>query len=177
MIPKNMIKHKHTHQKRTKRIKVLTVFLIIIMTFFILSACAKNSPSKSTVDGISDDVYEQIVQHYFARKTEVEMITGDDEELKEGTWIKEHELYEEAVEYAEDRENMQPRHVFPNTLLLDYSKNPDQYSKTESTYIEKLLDFTRAAQTLKMEEYEKIQQELVEELDIKESYNMFVETD
>lgn len=81
-----------------------------------------------SVDGVSDEVYKELVQFYFFTVTMmddfVDSSNADDAKL-DTTWIVEHELYKEAEAYAKSNEDVvHPQEVFPNPLLFTYSKRP-----------------------------------------------------
>ncbi len=154
--------------------KVFAICMIGFMTMFVCVACAKDTPTKSPIDGMSDDVYEQIVQHYFRVKTEYEILNGEIESqaAKDPDWMKSHELYDDVEKYAKENE-LHPQNVFPNPIHIEYKENPEQFSETEQKYIEKLLAYWEAFNHLDFDEYERLQAALKEELEIKDSYNMF----
>lgn len=148
--------------------------MISFITMFICVACAKDTPDKSPIDDMSDEVYEQIVQHYFFAKTQLEMLMGElgDDIKKDMSWITEHELYEETEKYAKEND-VYHLSAFPNTLHIEYREDPSQFTETEQTYIEKMFDFMNATSRADMESFERLKEEIKEELEIKDSYNMF----
>lgn len=154
--------------------QAFAISIIGFITMVMCVACASDSPDKSPIDDMSDEVYEQIVQHYFFAKTQLEMLLGElgDDIKMDSDWITEHELFEDAQQYAE-KDNLHPVSVFPNPLPVEYIEDPSQYTETEQTYIEKLLDFMDASSRAEMEEFERLKKELKDELEIKDSYNIF----
>jgi len=160
-------------KKPSNRIKILIPLIIILATlavFFYIKM--GDTPKKSKVDGVSDEVYEQLVQFYFYTIKYMELI--EDGNL-DSEWMKDNEdLYEQAEKYAENHEDVTSlHHVFPNPLYQEYSINPDAYSEKEKEYIERMSEFTRAFQRIDVEEYEVLKKEVKEELHIKDSYNPF----
>lgn len=168
----------HIQQKRVKILKSFTICFIIMMLGLVCIACAKDSPDKSTVDGVSDEVYEQLVQQYFTAKLSYKIITGEvgGKYKEDSSWVTDHELYDEAEEYA-DAHDIHPFDAFPNPLFTEYRSNPDQFTEEEQVYIEKVNEFYEASSRVDPEEYDRLQEELVDELDIKDSYNIFDETE
>lgn len=114
------------------------------MIMLLFSACSNDTYHKSKVEGISDEVYEQLVQFYFYTVTIMEVVT--DKNVREGksdkSWIKEHELYEEAEKYAEENDTYDMQ-VFPNSVILEYLTKPETFSEIEQKYLEKMLRFMK----------------------------------
>jgi hypothetical protein len=163
---------KHVRKQRSNRMKIFLPLIIIAVLAIILYVKLNDSPKKSTVDGVSDEVYEQLVQFYFFTTTFMDFYLED--ELSETEeWMEGHELYEQAEEYAKDHDVPHVMSVYPNPLFEKYRKNPDNYSETEQEYIEKMIAYLRTFQRLDMEEHEVLKKELKEELQIKDSYNPF----
>lgn len=149
-------------------------FSAIFILMFVLTACTEDTAEKSNVDGVSDDVYEQLVQHYFNAQLTMDLITGEtsDELKKDENLYKDHELYAAAEKYA--RENgTHPMNIFPNPLIAEYKKDPDQFNETEQAYIEKMNDFITAINRVEHEKYERLKERLKEDLKIKDAYNIF----
>src|SRR5690625_1636188 len=96
---------KHVRKQRSNRMKIFLPLIIIAVLAIILYVKLNDSPKKSTVDGVSDEVYEQLVQFYFFTTTFMDFYLED--ELSETEeWMEGHELYEQAEEYAkEDRKS------------------------------------------------------------------------
>lgn len=90
------------------------------------------------------------------------------------SWMYEHELYEEAEQYAEEHD-VHASEVFPNPLVLEYDRNPEAFSEEEQKYIDKMLAFIEAFQRMDPDAYEQLKEELKEELHIKDSFNPFEE--
>lgn len=86
------------------------------------------------VDGMSDEVHEQLVQHYFFITKNYEMYEKGD---VDSFWYRNHEFYKQAEEYAEKHGVLHAELFFPNPLIYDYSENPDAYNELEQQYIKK----------------------------------------
>jgi len=160
-------------KKLPNRIKMLIPFIIILASlaiFFYIKT--DDTPDKSKVDGVSDEVYEQLVQFYFYTIKYMELL--EDGNL-DSEWMKDNEdLYEQAEKYAESHEDVPSlHHVFPNPLYQEYSINPDAYSEKEKEYIERMYEFISTFQRVDVEEYEVLKKEVKEEMHIKDSYNPF----
>lgn len=150
--------------------------LIIVVALIVMFLYVKISDvrGKSKINGVSDEVYEQLVQHYFYTTTFMEMFLDKKEggDKVSAQWIEEHELYEEAEAYAKEN-HFHALEVFPNPLLIMYTKHPDDYNETEQIYIEKIKGFVRASQMFHVEDYEVLKQELKKDLHIKDADNPF----
>lgn len=157
----------------------MLISLIIIITSLAIFIYIKmaDTPEKSKVEGVSDEVYEQLVQFYFYTITFMEMML--EQQAGEGKidpdWMEDHKkLYEQAEEYANNHEDVpNAKQVFPNPLYEEYRVNSDTYSEKEQEYIEKMYEFINTFQRVNVEEYEVLKQDLQEELHIKDSYNPF----
>lgn len=174
----NCAEGKQNNRQRAKQWRPLAFLTTVIIVMFVCIACAKDTPEKSTVDGVSDEVYEQLIQHYFIAKMNFEVITGEasEEIRRDSSWMTDHELYDEAEIYAEEND-MHPLDAFPNPLYLEYTDDPGQFTETEQKYIEKMLEFMQASSRVKNDEYESLKEQLIEDLEIKDSYNMFDKTE
>lgn len=156
---------------RMKRLIPLALILAAIAIFFYLKG--NDGPSQSQVDGVSDEVYEELIQWYFFVKISMEYIVDSDLQTAV-TWYEDHALYETAEKYAtEQGDGFLPIDFFPNRLLWEHMKHQDQFSKNEQTYIQKMNQFVNALSGQDVETYDKLQNELKESLKIKESYNPF----
>lgn len=174
MMQTDVSKGSQSIRRSRKNWRFSSIFLIVTMISIFCIACGKDSPDKSPIDGVSDEVYEQLVQHYFFAKKMMEVLKGEagEQYTKGNSWIKEHELYEAAEEYAEEH-SYYTMSVFPNPLLMEHAGNHEQFSETEQIYIEKVLEFINASSRADMEEYERLKVKVKEELDIKDSYDIF----
>lgn len=165
-------------KRQSNRIKML-ISIIIMLAILVIFVYIKtnDTPKKSKVDGISDEVYEQLVQFYFYTITFMEMML--EQQAGDGNldpdWMEDHEkLYEQAEEYANNHADIpNAKQVFPNPLYEEYRVNSDAYSEKEQEYIEKMDEFINSFQRVNVEEYEVLKQDLKEELHIKDSYNPF----
>ncbi|MBP1971421.1 hypothetical protein J2Z83_003560 [Virgibacillus natechei] len=158
----------------------LSLFLAAIMVLLTLSSCASNTADKSDVDGVSDEVYEQLVQQYFFTWTTTEILLDDDFDGKktDNSWIIEHELFEDAEQYAKEHDESHPFSFFPNPLLYEALGKKDSFTETEQKYIEKMEEFYESASRLNdMDEYKALQRDLKDSLNIKDSYNPFSEVE
>lgn len=161
--------------KRSNRIKLLIPIVVIFVAPFAMFFYVKSvdAPDKSQVDGMSDEVYEELVQFYFM-VTRV-MDTYIDESTVEFEWIEDQDLYEEAEAYKEKHDVTHVTEVFPNPLLYEYNNDKEAYSDIEQAYIEKMVDYLDTLQRVEVEEYRVLKKELKNDLDIKDSYNPFDE--
>src|SRR5690625_3083658 len=92
---------KHVRKQRSNRMKIFLPLIIIAVLAIILYVYMNDSSYKSTVDGFSDEVYEQHGQFYFFTTTFLDFYLED--ELSEtDKRMKGHELYEQEEEYAKD---------------------------------------------------------------------------
>lgn len=141
---------------------------------FVCTACAADTAKKSNIDGVSDEVYEQLVQHYFNALLTIDLLKGDvsDEVKKDDSIYTDHELYEAVEKYAEENDT-HPMNVFPNPILTEYNKDPNQFNETEQGYIEDMHEFVEAINRLDNEKYETLKEQIKEDLKIKDSYNIF----
>ncbi len=165
------------HVKQTNRMKIVVPIAIIIAAMAIFLYMKMNDgPSKSQVADVSDEVYEELVQWYFYTVTFMEEFVKyyEDGTKVDVLWFEDHELYKVAEEYADAHDHiLRAIEVFPNPLILNYFRQPDQYTNTEQKYIKKMYDFINAFQRINVEEYETLKEELKKELHIKNSYNPF----
>ena len=156
--------------------RLLSPILMIVMVM-LFSACSKEATIyQSRVDGVSDEVYKQLVQQYFYMITLTGVLTGEiqSEELTDRDWYAELDLFKEAEEYAEKNDDItMPMQVFPNPLLYEYRENPESYTDEEQTYIETMLEFKDAQSRLDLSEYEPLKKQLKEDLKIEDADNMF----
>lgn len=162
------------HSKQMSK-RMGLAFLLGLLAVFVV-ACSDDGISKSKVDGVSDEVYEQLLEQYFYLTTFTDMLIDNTEsdEKSDMNWVKEHELYDEAIEYAEAQDDdIYPPSVFPNALLYEHHENPEDFSKEEVNYIEKMLDYMEASNRMELESYTKLKEELKDELKINEKDNMF----
>lgn len=122
---------------------------------FVCTACTEDTAEKSNIDGDSDEVYEQLVQHYFNARLNIDLIRDEvnDEIKKDESLYTDHELYEAAEKYAEEN-GTHPMNVFPNPLMTEYHKDPDQFNETEQTYIESMNEFLQAINRNETDKYE-----------------------
>lgn len=166
---------KGSRKKETKRFALSSILLMFILIIPVLSACSDDTVGKSSIDGVSDEVYEGLVQFYFYTTTIKDVVTGeiDMEEKSDKSWITDHDLYEDAEEYAENIDDVYPDIVFPNPLMYEYTMEPESFSDTEQTYLEKMEKFIDASNRLNLSEYEPLKEQLKEDLKIKDSDNMF----
>ncbi|WP_373895125.1 hypothetical protein [Virgibacillus sp. CBA3643] len=160
----------------------ISLFLAAALVLLTLSSCANNTADKSDVDEVSDEVYEQLVQQYFFTWTTTEILLDDDfdGQKTDNSWIIENELFEDAEQYAKEHDEVNPLSVFPNPLLYEYEVlgKKDSFTETEQKYIEKIEEFSESASRLNdMDEYEALQRDLKNSLNIKDSYNPFSEAE
>lgn len=148
--------------------------LIIGMILIVFSACSGKTDDASPIDGVSDEVYEQLVQNYFFWSTGTDILLGNIEPEEEGSkWYSEHKLMDDAVQYAEEHEEIDNAiSVFPNPLLYEYLEDPDAYSEKEQSYMEKMLEFIEAANRV-TEDYESLKETMKDDLEIDDSDNIF----
>jgi len=148
--------------------------LIIGMILIVFSACSGKTDDASPIDGVSDEVYEQLVQNYFFWSTGTDILLGDVEPEEEGSkWYTEHELMDDAVNYVEEHDEIDNAiSVFPNPLIYKYQEDPDSYSETEQSYMEKMLEFIEAANRV-AENYGNLKEALKDDLEIDDSDNIF----
>lgn len=153
---------------------LISEFLIIGLIVIGFSACSGKTNDASPIDGVSDEVYKQLVQDYFFWSTQTAIILGDVEMEKEGSkWFTEHELMDDAMTYAEEHEKIDNANsVFPNPLMYEYQEDPDSYSETEQSYIEKMIEFIDAANRATAD-YESLKEALKDGLEIDDSDNIF----
>src|SRR5699024_12125140 len=73
-------------------------FSAIFILMFVLTSCTEDTAEKSNVDDVSDDVYEQLVQHYFNAELPMDLTPGQTsaESKKDEKLSKEHESYAAA---------------------------------------------------------------------------------
>lgn len=164
-------------KKPLHRMKLLIPLILIVAAIAIFFYMKMNDdPSKSQVDGVSDEVYEQLVQWYFYTTIFMgEFMDAQEHESKVDTWwFEDHELYKEAEEYADAHEDVsRPVDVFPNPILLRYFQQPEDYNDTEQQYIESMYEFYKTFQRMNYKEYERLKGKVKEDLHIKDSYNPF----
>lgn len=151
--------------------------IMIMMILILVSSCSNDTVSTSPIDDVSDEVYEQLVQHYFFWSTQTDILLGDVEpkEGKKGSpdWFQEHELMEEAEEYVEEHDDIDNvLDVFPNPLMLEYAEDPDAFTETEQSYLDKMIEFFQAASRVS-DDYEKLKEEWKDDLEIENSDNIF----
>src|SRR5699024_895201 len=117
------------------------IAILISITLILLTSCTNSNSITSRIDGISDEVYEYILEDYFLLLTDYRANVEEQEELidcADDMW--EH-AYEEAKKYEENHDDIdQPFSTIPNRLLYDYHKNPDQFNNTEKQYIERIIE-------------------------------------
>lgn len=136
----------------------------------------ENTPITSKLEGVSDEVYKQLLEHYFYLTTFTDMLidNANSDEKSDMSWHEEHELYEEAVEYVESHdEDIYLMNVFPNPLLYEHTENPDNYTEEETNYIEMITDYMDGSDRMNFEDYTKLKAQLKEDLQVDESDNMF----
>lgn len=170
--PKEQAKKKRMNRKA---LLIPSIILIVLLVVFIYIP-SNDGLKKTKVDGVSDAVYEQMVQHYFYTVTFMELFTerepGDTK--IDAQWMHDHELFQEAEDYAEEYDDIiSPTEVFPNPLLVEYHKKTESYSETEQQYIEKIIKFLVTMQRVDVEEYQILKKELKEDLNIRDSDNLF----
>lgn len=165
-----------TLKQRPKRMTMIIVLIIVAVLAIVLYLRMNDTLEKSKVDGVSDEVYEQLVHFYFYTTTFMEILLDSHErdEKVDPSWIEEHELYEQAEAYAKSND-VRAQEVFPNPLFIEYFRNPDAYNKTEQEYIEKMYEFIETFQRVNVDEHEVLKKELKNELNIKDSYSPFDE--
>ena len=148
---------------------LFTIAVALIIYFFLLKD--DGTIGQSRVEGISDEVYEQLIEFYFFTTTSM------DRYLAEGSydleWIENHELYPRAEAYAKEHGLPDAMYVFPNPLFDTYPKNPATYSEIEQNYITKMINFHQSFQRNEVKMYEDFEVQLKEELNIKDSDNPF----
>lgn len=166
--------------KKTKRYAFVTVIIVSLL----LGACGKvdnkrhdqSSVMTSKVDGISDEVYKQLLEFYFYLTTFTDMLIDniDRDEKSDMDWHKDHELYEKAIEYVEAQdEDIYLLNVFPNPLLYEHHENPDNFTEEEAKYIDMIAAYMEASNRMNLKDYTKLKADLKEELQIDEADNMF----
>lgn len=137
---------------------------------------AEDAPITSKIDGVSDEVYKQLLEFYFYLTTFTDMLIDnvDSEEKSDLSWHKDHELYEEAIEYVESHdEDIYLLNVFPNPLLYEHHENPDNFTEEEAKYIDMIAAYMEASNRMNLKDYTKLKADLKEELQIDEADNMF----
>ncbi len=166
-------------RKKLNRLKIWLIVLIVVVVGVGLFFLMKNyKQDTSRIDGVSDEVYTQMVEMFFMIETMQEFHTRYEEtgEPIDDDWMKEQDMYEEVEDYVEDHDDLHmPTQVFPNPLLYEYYNDPEDFSETEQAYIEKIDDLLEAMQASFWSEeiYEEEGKQLKEELQIKESDNPF----
>lgn len=170
---------KHS-EKKSNRLKLWVTSLIVIVVGVGLFLIIKSSmQDKSRVDGVSDEVYTQLVEMVFMMETMQKFHTRYEEtgEPIDKDWMEKQEmLYEEAEDYVEAHDDLHlPVQVFPNPLLYEYYNDPDAFSETEQLYIDKIDDWLHEMQRSFWSEevYAEEQKKLREDLRIKDSDNPF----
>lgn len=164
-------------KKGKSKLWILLIALVVAFAIFMYVK-KDDSPSKSPIEGVSDEVYEQIVQFYFYIDTTMDAFKKYEEtgESIDPQWYEDHELYKEAVAYTEKHEDVKiPSQVFPNPLFYEYGVDPEQFSETEQKYFEQLMELLEFMQHFTSEGYDSLRDELKEELQIKDAYNPFDE--
>lgn len=157
-------------QKSSIVLKIVIPFVVVALGVFIYFNI-NDLPNKSKVEGMSDDVYEQLVEHYFFA---ISLKEASKEEQPNFSWIEEHAKYEDAMAYFEaSKEPITPLDAFPNPLFIEYDKNQSAYNEVESAYIKRVKDLSSYFVREDEDIFEKYQTELKEEMHIKESYNPF----
>src|SRR5699024_9503581 len=109
-------------EKKSNRLKLWVTSLIVIVVGVGLFLIIKSSmQDKSRVDGVSDEVYTQLVEMVFMMETMQKFHTRYEEtsEPIDKDWMEKQEmLYEEAEDYVEAHDDLHlPEQVFPNPLL------------------------------------------------------------
>lgn len=168
---------------------MITMLVIVAMFFAACSdtqsdasseqasdADIEDAPITSKIDGVSDEVYKQLLEFYFYLTTFTDMLIDnlDNDEKIDMSWHEDHELYEEAIEYVESQDaDIYLMNVFPNPLLYEHHENPDNYTEEEVKYIDMIAAYLDASSRLNLEDYTKLKADLKEELQIDEADNMF----
>lgn len=158
--------------------------MMVIIVSLLLGACGKmgnethdqSSVMTSKVDGVSDEVYKQLLEFYFYLTTFTDMLIDniDRDEKSDMDWHTDHELYEEAIEYVEAQdEDIYLLNVFPNPLLYEYHQAPENFTENEAKYIDMIAKYMEASNRMNIEDYTKLKAELKVELQIDEQDNMF----
>lgn len=166
------------HRKQTwKRVCVLLIAVVIALFFTACNnASDEDAQVTSKIDGVSDEVYEQLQEFYFYTTTFTDMLidNADQDEKSDMKFHEDHELYEEALEYVESSdEGVYVMNVFPNPLLYEHHENPDNYTEEEEKYIDRITAYVEASSRMNLEDYTTLKEELKEELHIDEADNMF----
>lgn len=139
-------------------------------------ADTEDAPITSKIDGVSDEVYKQLLEFYFYFTTFTDMLIDnvDNDEKSDMGWHEDHELYEEAIEYIESHDaDIYLMNVFPNSLLYEHHENPDNYTEEEAKYIDMIAAYMEASSRMNLENYTKLKAHLKEDLQIDEADNMF----
>src|SRR5699024_12406976 len=91
---------KNLESERGKRV-LIPASLIIGMILIVFSACSGKTDDASPIDGVSDEVYAQLVQNSFFWSTGTDILLGVVElEEEDCKWYTEHELMVDAVNYV-----------------------------------------------------------------------------
>lgn len=136
----------------------------------------ENATFTSKIDDVSDEVYKQLLEHYFYLTTFTDMLidNANSDEKSDMSWHEEHELYEEAIGYVDAHdEDIYLMNVFPNPLLYEHNENPDNYTEEETKYIEMITDYMDASNRMNLKDYTKLKAQLKDDLQVDESDNMF----
>lgn len=169
----NSKKTTHASEKGMKRF-FIPMFIVISAIFLItMTACSSGVKETSPIDGVSDEVYKQLTEMYFYYAGSTDIVLGDAEPGAEGNeWFTEHDLMDEAEEYAEEHDIEDALQVFPNPLFFEYMDDPDAFSETEQSYIEKMDEFYQEASQMS-DKYEELKEEWKDDLEVKDSDNIF----
>src|SRR5690625_1644792 len=89
-----------------RKICILKSYLIkkfsaIFILMFVLTACTEDTAEKSNVDGVSDDVYEQLIQHYFNAELTMDLMRAMSE--------KKTKTYTKIMNYMQPQKSTQKK--------------------------------------------------------------------
>src|SRR5699024_7807568 len=96
---------------------IVPAFLIPVVIVIVFSACLNRINDTLAIVGVSNKVYEQIEQHYFFWSTQTDILLGDVEPEDKGSkCFTEHELMDDAVDYAEEHEGVGGYEHYPTKV-------------------------------------------------------------